>query len=368
MFACAPECGCTLACSAPNSAFARSMASALDDVDELAAAVVALARIALGVLVGQHRAGRFEHRAADEVLRGDQLEAVVLAMQLVADRAGDLGIGLGERAPAWRGSWSWWPSSAQPAQSTARSMLLRVRDLIDPPLVASALERASPARASRISSARPNATMRPPIERTLASLCCARQARGVEIVAQRGADAGDLVGGDLLALAAAAEHDAAVGAPVGDRAADRDADRRIVDRRFAVGAVIVDLVAQADEGRHEMLFQREPRVICADGDAHNGEIIPGVARLRARNPGCGSVAPREADRPRKPTGPGTTLTTVTISPRGEERLLNGHPWIYRSDVAKAEAGAARPSRSDRRADARSATRSIAIDPRSRSAC
>jgi len=32
------------------------------------------------------------------------------------------------------------------------------------------------------------------------------------------------------------------------------------------------------------------------------------------------------------------LTTVTISPRGEERLLNGHPWIYRSDVAKAEAG------------------------------
>ena len=32
------------------------------------------------------------------------------------------------------------------------------------------------------------------------------------------------------------------------------------------------------------------------------------------------------------------MTTVTISPRGEERLLNGHPWIYRSDVAKAEAG------------------------------
>jgi 23S rRNA (cytosine1962-C5)-methyltransferase len=31
------------------------------------------------------------------------------------------------------------------------------------------------------------------------------------------------------------------------------------------------------------------------------------------------------------------LTTVTISPRGEERLLNGHPWIYRSDVAKVEA-------------------------------
>src|SRR5262249_61647743 len=29
----------------------------------------------------------------------------------------------------------------------------------------------------------------------------------------------------------------------------------------------------------------------------------------------------------------TLLTpTVTISPRGEERLRSGHPWIYRSDV------------------------------------
>ena len=44
MLALAPACGCTLACSAPNSAFARSMASVLDLVDDLVAAVVALAR------------------------------------------------------------------------------------------------------------------------------------------------------------------------------------------------------------------------------------------------------------------------------------------------------------------------------------
>ena len=33
--------------------------------------------------------------------------------------------------------------------------------------------------------------------------------------------------------------------------------------------------------------------------------------------------------------------TVTITPKGEDRVRNGHPWIYRSDVAKtqAEAGA-----------------------------
>ena len=40
----------------------------LRDVDELAAAVVALAGIALGVLVGEDRAHRFEHRFADKVL------------------------------------------------------------------------------------------------------------------------------------------------------------------------------------------------------------------------------------------------------------------------------------------------------------
>jgi 23S rRNA (cytosine1962-C5)-methyltransferase len=33
------------------------------------------------------------------------------------------------------------------------------------------------------------------------------------------------------------------------------------------------------------------------------------------------------------------LTSVTISPRGEDRLLGGHAWIYRSDVARNDAGA-----------------------------
>jgi 23S rRNA (cytosine1962-C5)-methyltransferase len=31
-------------------------------------------------------------------------------------------------------------------------------------------------------------------------------------------------------------------------------------------------------------------------------------------------------------------STVTISPRGEQRLHGGHPWIYRSDVADVQAG------------------------------
>ena len=40
----------------------------LDDVDVLAAAVVALARIALGVLVGQHAALTLQHGLGHEVL------------------------------------------------------------------------------------------------------------------------------------------------------------------------------------------------------------------------------------------------------------------------------------------------------------
>ncbi len=96
-FICEPELGCTLAKLAPNSCLARSMASVLGDVDVLAAAIVALARIALGVLVGHDRALRLEHGAGDDVFRGDQLDFVLLAAELELDGLGDLGIGLGER-------------------------------------------------------------------------------------------------------------------------------------------------------------------------------------------------------------------------------------------------------------------------------
>src|SRR5262245_51394338 len=34
-----------------------------------------------------------------------------------------------------------------------------------------------------------------------------------------------------------------------------------------------------------------------------------------------------------------TVPVVVVSARGEERLRGGHPWIYRSDVVRAEAAA-----------------------------
>jgi len=141
----------------------------------------------------------------------------------------------------------------------------------------------------------------------------ARQPRRVEIVAERRADADDLVRRDLLALAAAAEDDAAVGLALGDRTRDRKADRRVVDRRFAVGAVVVDGVPEARDRLLEMFFQRETRVVGADRDSHDGRLY-------------------YKDHYRM-------IPSVVISARGEDRLRGGHPWIYRADVADARAAA-----------------------------
>jgi hypothetical protein len=70
----------------------------LGDVDPLAAAVVALAGVALGVLVRQHGALRLEHRLGHEVLAGDHLQRALLALELARENLRDLGIHLGERA------------------------------------------------------------------------------------------------------------------------------------------------------------------------------------------------------------------------------------------------------------------------------
>ena len=68
----------------------------LDLVDDLAAAVVAPARIALGVLVRRHGADRLEDGRPREVLGGDQLDLVALALDFPAQQSGDLGVDLGE--------------------------------------------------------------------------------------------------------------------------------------------------------------------------------------------------------------------------------------------------------------------------------
>jgi hypothetical protein len=70
----------------------------LDLVHDLAPAVVALARVALGVLVGEQGAERFQDRRAGEVLARNQLQRVALAPVFLVDEGGDGGVGLLQNA------------------------------------------------------------------------------------------------------------------------------------------------------------------------------------------------------------------------------------------------------------------------------
>ena len=66
-------------------------------VRELAPAVIALARVAFGILVGKHAAGGFEHRFGGEVFAGDQLEAGILPFSLALNCLKNFGVAIGER-------------------------------------------------------------------------------------------------------------------------------------------------------------------------------------------------------------------------------------------------------------------------------
>jgi len=69
----------------------------LDHVGELLAAVVAPARVALRVLVGEDRAQRGEHLGEGVVLGGNQLDALALAILLADEGLEELRVVLGEK-------------------------------------------------------------------------------------------------------------------------------------------------------------------------------------------------------------------------------------------------------------------------------
>ena len=69
----------------------------LGHIDLFAAAVVAATGVSLGVLVGEHRALRLQHRDGNEVLRGDHLEVAALTVELALEHLRDLGVDLGQR-------------------------------------------------------------------------------------------------------------------------------------------------------------------------------------------------------------------------------------------------------------------------------
>ena len=138
--------------------------------------------------------------------------------------------------------------------------------------MATTFERVSRGTDRRISSASGGATMRAPIDSTFASLW-ARASRAVNrSLHKRGAHTVHLVRGDLLALAAAAEHDAEVGVARDDDATDVRADRRVVDRLLGIRAAVVDVVVPLLQHLDQVLLEREARVVGADRDPHPASV------------------------------------------------------------------------------------------------
>ena len=179
-FACAPECGCTFACSAPNSSFTRVDRQLLDDVDDLAAAVVPLARQPFGVLVRERRTHRLEHGGRHEVLARDELEAVALPQRSPAS----IDARCRDRRPAAPD-----PADSGPMRVPVASLFRRgvALDLLDAPLVATAFEgRVEPRLAGSPSHHRSD-TKRAGSTSTFASLCCRASAAisGVHATAAR---------------------------------------------------------------------------------------------------------------------------------------------------------------------------------------
>jgi hypothetical protein len=85
---------CELTSEKPRKAFNRKV---FNDVDMLAAAVIAPPWQSLRIFVGQDRPLRFQDRLADDVFRGNELDLVALARELALDHVGHFGIGLRER-------------------------------------------------------------------------------------------------------------------------------------------------------------------------------------------------------------------------------------------------------------------------------
>src|SRR5262245_40988537 len=68
-----------------------------DNVHVLTAAVVALARVTLGIFVGEDRAHGCQDRLGDEIFRGDHFQIVRDPALFAGNRSGDLRIDFGKR-------------------------------------------------------------------------------------------------------------------------------------------------------------------------------------------------------------------------------------------------------------------------------
>ena len=163
MFAWAPECGCTLTCSAPNSALRALDRQRLRDVDELAAAVVALARDSLRRTCSSSPSRRLPSPR----------------------RLTKFSEAMSSRPSSWRcgprGGWRPAISGSTDVRLSHRGVIVERGDLVDAALVAAAGKRRVEKRRDDAARHRPGRVSRSPSARTLASLC-SRLSRGRRFV------------------------------------------------------------------------------------------------------------------------------------------------------------------------------------------
>ena len=227
----------------------------LDRVRRPAALIVAAARIALGIFVGQHRALRLEHRAADDIFRRDQLDLGLLALQLGLDRRGDRGVGIGQPL----GEEAQGLDVGQVGRGGHQSLSCKeFGELVDAALVAPAGEigaeeggdaglghvAADQARAQ--ARARWRHYARGPAPPTAARRHARAAARGVAVDRDRNADA------------RAADGDPALGLAGGDGVGELGSKLRIIDAFRAVGAEVDDLVAGLAQPGGKLVLQANP--------------------------------------------------------------------------------------------------------------
>ena len=148
---------------------------------------------------------------------------------------------------------------------------------------------------ARISSARPTPTTRAPMRQDVGVVVGPGEPGRVQVVAERGAHAVDLVGGELLALAAAADDDADLGVAVADRAPDRRADRRVVD-----GSVV-----SVPRSTHVVALGRAAAPMRCCFSSNPAWSAPMAIRGHRREP---TAAPRSADA--SPSYRGAAIGTI----------------------------------------------------------
>src|SRR5580698_8114321 len=95
------------------------------------------------------------------------------------------------------------------------------------------------------------------------------EARGLDVPAQRAANTLDAVGGDGLAVAGAAEDDAALAFAARDGLRHGPDEKRIIHGRVREGAEVTDLVAEGLEVGADLFLVLKSGVIGADANFHN---------------------------------------------------------------------------------------------------